>query len=119
MLEQDGRELRCEPFKRKELLGPLERWFFGVGGLAPRLLRATEVGVRDRVAVRIVGREAERPVDALLELLRERVLEPVGLVVHLVHLQAERLREVELEQPVMADHLDATRSPAAVSATPR
>jgi hypothetical protein len=27
--EQDGRSLRLQPFKRAELLGPLERWFFG------------------------------------------------------------------------------------------
>ena len=30
VLEQDGVELgRVAPFKRSELLGPLERWFFG------------------------------------------------------------------------------------------
>ena len=30
VLEQDGAELgRVAPFKRSELLGPLERWFFG------------------------------------------------------------------------------------------
>lgn len=30
VLEQDGSELgRVAPFKRAELLGPLERWFFG------------------------------------------------------------------------------------------
>jgi hypothetical protein len=30
VLEQDGSEQgRVAPFKRKELLGPLERWFFG------------------------------------------------------------------------------------------
>ena len=71
-----------------------------------RLLRPLEVRVRDRVAVRIVGREAERPVDPRLELLRERVLEPVGLVVDVVDADPERLGEVELEQPVVADHLE-------------
>jgi hypothetical protein len=29
VLEQDGREVDAKPFLRKELLGPLERWFFG------------------------------------------------------------------------------------------
>ena len=27
--EQDGTETRVPPFKRAEVLGPLERWFFG------------------------------------------------------------------------------------------
>ena len=34
------------------------------------------------------------------------MLEPVGLVVDGVDVEAERLGEVELEQPVVADHLD-------------
>ena len=29
VLEKDGRPARVKPFVRKELLGPLERWFFG------------------------------------------------------------------------------------------
>lgn len=29
VLEQDGRPAKVRPFVRKELLGPLERWFFG------------------------------------------------------------------------------------------
>jgi hypothetical protein len=29
VLEQDGRSVDMKPFVRKELLGPLERWFFG------------------------------------------------------------------------------------------
>ena len=29
VLEQDGRDVDAKPFVRKELLGPLERWFFG------------------------------------------------------------------------------------------
>ena len=56
--------------------------------------------------MRVVRREPERAVDARLELLRDHVLEPVGLVVDVVDVDAERLREVELEQPVVADHLD-------------
>ena len=27
--ERDGRAVDVKPFLRKELLGPLERWFFG------------------------------------------------------------------------------------------
>ena len=27
--EQDGRFVKLQPFKRSEVLGPLERWFFG------------------------------------------------------------------------------------------
>jgi hypothetical protein len=27
--EQDGRTVKVQPFKRSEVLGPLERWFFG------------------------------------------------------------------------------------------
>jgi hypothetical protein len=29
VLEQDGRPVKAKPFVRTELLGPLERWFFG------------------------------------------------------------------------------------------
>lgn len=29
VLEEDGRDVDVRPFTRKELLGPLERWFFG------------------------------------------------------------------------------------------
>src|SRR5262249_19691153 len=68
--------------------------------------RPPEVRVGDRVPVRIVGREAERAVDACLELFGDDVLEPIGLVVHVVDVEPERVREVELEQPVVADHLD-------------
>ena len=56
--------------------------------------------------MRVVRRVAERAVDPLLELLRDHVLEPVGLVVDVVDVEAERLRQVELEQPVVADHLE-------------
>ena len=56
--------------------------------------------------MRIVRREAERPVDAGLQLFRDHILEPVGLVVDGVEMQAERLRQVQLEQPMMADHFE-------------
>ena len=55
--------------------------------------------------MRVVRGEAERLVDPLLELLADHVLEPVGLVVHVVDVKPERAREVELEQSVVADHL--------------
>ena len=29
VLEQDGRTVDVKPFLRQEMLGPLERWFFG------------------------------------------------------------------------------------------
>jgi len=29
VLEEDGRDVDTKPFTRKELLRPLERWFFG------------------------------------------------------------------------------------------
>src|SRR5262245_13384690 len=74
-------------------------------GSSDGLTRPFEVRRGDRVPVRIVRRMAERLVDPFLELLRERVLEPVGLVVHVVDIQAEGLGEIELEQPVVADHL--------------
>ncbi len=53
--------------------------------------------------MRVVRWKSERLVDALLELFRQRVLEPFRLAVHLFHVDAERLREVELEQPVVPD----------------
>jgi hypothetical protein len=31
VLERDGRPAKVRPFVRKEVLGPLERWFFGRG----------------------------------------------------------------------------------------
>ena len=61
--------------------------------------------------MRIVGREAERLVDPRLELLGERVLQPVGLVVHLVDVDPERLREIQLEKAVVADHLEGDLLP--------
>ena len=67
-------------------------------------IRSAAVG--DRVAVRVDGRVAERRVDPRLELLREDVLEPVGLGVHLVERHAERVREVALEQAMVAQHLE-------------
>jgi hypothetical protein len=55
--------------------------------------------------MRIVGRKTERVVDPGLELFREHVLEPIGLVVDVVNVETEGLGEIELEQPVVADHL--------------
>ena len=65
-----------------------------------------KLSIRDRIAVRVVCRVAERAVDPRFELLGQRMLEPVGLGVHLVEAEPERLGEVELEEPVVADHLE-------------
>jgi hypothetical protein len=54
----------------------------------------------------VVRGEPERAVDPRLELFRDHVLEPVGLVVDRVDVQPERLGEVELEQAVVADHFE-------------
>ena len=56
--------------------------------------------------MRVVRRESERAVDARLELFGDDVLEPVRFVVDVVDVHAERLREIQLEQPVVADHLE-------------
>jgi hypothetical protein len=56
--------------------------------------------------MRIVRRETECAVDSRLQLFRENVLEPVGLVVDIVDVKTEGFGEVELEQPMVADHLD-------------
>jgi hypothetical protein len=65
-----------------------------------------ELGVGDRVAVRVVRRVAELGGDARLEVLGDHVLERLGLVVHAVPRHAEVLGEVELEQAVVAQHLE-------------
>ena len=56
--------------------------------------------------MRVVRREAERLVDPRLELLGERVLEPVGLRVDGVDPEPELLGEVQLEQAMVPDDLD-------------
>ena len=61
----------------------------------------------------VVRREAERSVDSRLELLRQGVLEPVGLIVDVLDVEPKGLGQVELEQPVVANHLD--RDPLARS----
>ena len=53
--------------------------------------------------MRVVRWKAERLVDALLEFFRQCVLEPFCFAVHLFHVDAERLREIELQQPVVPD----------------
>ena len=56
--------------------------------------------------MRVVRRVAELGGDQRLELLGEDVLEHLGLVVHAIPRHPERLGQVELEQPVVADHLE-------------
>ena len=67
------------------------------------------VAVGDGVAVRVAAGLAELGGDAVLEPLRDVVLQAVGLRVHLVPGHAEVLDEVELEQPVVAQHLQRDR----------
>ena len=81
--------------------------------------RPFQVGIRDRIAVRVVRREAEGAVDPLLQLLGDHVLEPVGFVVDRVDMEAECLGEVQLEQAVVRITSSATRSPASVRRAPR
>ena len=68
---------------------------------------------RDRVAVRVVRGVAELGRDQLLELLGEHVLEHLGLLVDAIPRHAQALDQVELEQPVVADHLER-HAPAGV-----
>jgi hypothetical protein len=60
---------------------------------------------RDRVSVRIVGRVSELGGDQFLELVGEDVLEHLSLVVDAIPGHAQALHQIQLEQPVMADHL--------------
>ena len=64
----------------------------------------------------VVGRKPERTVDPRFELLGDHVLEPVGLVVDSLHIEPQRLGEIELDQAVVADHLQ--RHPLAVRGEP-
>ena len=56
--------------------------------------------------MRVVRRIPELGVDLRLELLGQRMLEPVGLRVHLVQGQPQPVREVALEEPVVAEDLE-------------
>jgi hypothetical protein len=55
---------------------------------------------------------------ALLELLREHVLEHLGLDVDAIPRHAELVSEIELQQAVMADHLQGKALAGGVRATP-
>jgi len=70
------------------------------------LQRHVEPRVGDGIAVGVVGRVAELLVDSRFELLRDDMLEPIGLVVHRVDRDAEGLGEVLLEQPMVPNHLE-------------
>ena len=119
--EDDGGGATVKPFAREELLEAARALV-----LRPLSRRPWLASGHSRLASGIgspcgscVGKPSAL-VDPRLELLGDHVLEPVGLVVDGVDVQAERLREVELEQPVVADHLE--RDPLAgrrSAATPR
>src|SRR5581483_7686469 len=61
---------------------------------------------RNRIAVGIEGRMAELRGNQLLDLLRENMLEHLRLRMHPLPAHTEALDEEELEQAVMADHLE-------------
>ena len=77
-----------------------------VGQAARLALVDLQPRVGDRVAVRVVRRVAELGRDPRLEVLGDDVLERLGLLVHAVPRHAELLDEVELEQAVVAQHLE-------------
>jgi len=65
-----------------------------------------QVAGGDRIAVGVVCGIPELGGDQLLQLVGEDMLEHFGLLVHAVPRHPEALHQVELEQPVMADHLE-------------
>ena len=65
-----------------------------------------QVPGRDRITVRVVGGVAELRGDQLLELLGEHVLEHLGLGVNAIPRHPEALHQVQLEQPVVPNHLE-------------
>ena len=71
----------------------------------PSLDREAQVGAGDRRAVRIVAGLAQLGGDQQLQLLGDVVLEHLGLGVDPVVGHPQRLGEVGLDQPVVADHL--------------
>ena len=58
----------------------------------------------------VVGRVSEERVDAVLEGLADHVLKPLRLVVDLLPGVPERLRQVGLEEPVVAQDLERQRA---------
>ena len=84
-----------------------------------RRLGELQLAARDRVAVRVDRRVAELRRDQLLELLRERMLEHLGLGVHLVPGHAEALDEEQLDSRWWRITSSATRRPRLVRRTPR
>ena len=70
-----------------------------------------QIAIRDRIAVWIEVRLAELGRDQLLQLFGDVVLEDLCLLVDPVPGHAEDLREEELDQPVVADHLERDALP--------
>ena len=68
--------------------------------------------------MRVVARFAELGGDQLLELLGDVVLEHLGLLVDAVARHPQRLGEVGLDQPVVADHLERHPLPRRGQADP-
>ena len=65
----------------------------------------------ERVAVRARLGVADRGEHALLELRRHRVLEPLGLLVHVVPRDAQDVGEEALDQPMAVTMPSACSSP--------
>ena len=82
-------------------------------------LAQLQLGAGDRVAVRVERRVAELRGDQLLELLGDHVLEHLGLGVHAIPGHLKRLRQEQLQQAVVADHLERDPRPSSVRRTPR
>jgi hypothetical protein len=64
-----------------------------------------QVAIRNRVAVRVEVRLTQLRRDQFLQLLRDVMLEDLGLRVHPVPGHVQHLREEQLEQAVVPDHL--------------
>ena len=74
---------------------------------AGRALVDLEQGRGDRIAVRIDRRVTQPGGDQRLELLGNRMLEHLSLGVHTIPRHPELLSEKQLQQPVMAQHLQS------------
>ena len=69
-------------------------------------LEDLQVPGRDRIAVRVVRGVPELRGDQLFELLGEHVLKHLGLGVDAIPRHSKALHQVQLEQPVVANHLE-------------
>ena len=66
--------------------------------------RDSSVGCRDRVAMWIGRRKAQKRVDAVDQQIADRVLHVLGFVMHFVPGEAERVDEKQFDQPVTSQN---------------